>query len=154
MDKAFTKRLKIGKINDQRKEVITNLVWKYRNIYEVGDDKFGRTNVISHRIKLKGDQELILQRRYRVDDKKRELIGKEIEMMLKEDIIRESDSPWGSLITLPKKKNGRFRFCIDYRKLNAVTIFDTYLMLRTDELLERFCIARWFTTIDLAAGFH
>src|SRR2546421_8927059 len=57
-------------------------------------------------------------------------------------------------VTLPKKKNGGFRFCIDYRKLNAVTIFDAYPMPRTDELLERFCTARWFTTIDLAAGFH
>src|SRR4051812_49141033 len=116
MDEAFTRRLKIGEINDQRKEVITNLVWKYRDICEVGDDKFGRTNIISHKIKLKGDQEPISQKRYREDDKKREFIGKEVDIMIKKDVIRESDSPWESPITLPKKKNEGFRFYIDYRK--------------------------------------
>ncbi|GES85362.1 retroviral-like aspartic protease 1 [Rhizophagus clarus] len=69
-------------------------------------------------------------------------------------VIRPSKSPWASPVTLAKKKTGNYRFCVDYRKLNAVTITDAYPLPRIDELLERYRTAKWFTSLDLAAGFH
>jgi hypothetical protein len=54
--------------------------------------------------------------------------------MLKEGVIRESYSPWASPVTLPKKKNGNYRFCIDYRKLNNATISDAYPMPRINDI--------------------
>ena len=62
--------------------------------------------------------------------------------LLKMKKIRESWSPWASPVTLAGKKSGKYRFCIDYRKLNAVTKPDAYPLLRIDELLEKYEIGR------------
>jgi hypothetical protein len=57
-------------------------------------------------------------------------------------------------VTLAKKKEADYRFCIDYRKLNNVTKKDSYPLPRIDELLERYRIARWFSSLNLAAECH
>ncbi|CAB5117026.1 unnamed protein product [Rhizophagus irregularis] len=74
--------------------------------------------------------------------------------MLKLGKIRESRSPWSSPVTLAGKKSGNYRFCIDYRKLNKVTITDAYPLPRIDEQLERISSGKWFTSLDLASGFN
>ncbi|CAB5212107.1 unnamed protein product [Rhizophagus irregularis] len=68
--------------------------------------------------------------------------------------IRKSWSPWASPVTLAGKKSGNYRFCIDYRKLNNITKTDAYPLPRIDELLEKFRKGNWFTSLDLAAGYH
>ena len=56
----------------------------------------------------------------------REVVDRELEKMLKEDIIEPSDSPWAANVVLVKKKDGSVRFCVDYRKLNEWTKKDAY----------------------------
>ena len=73
--------------------------------------------------------------------------------MLKEGIIQESYSPWSSPVVIVDKKTGDKRFCIDFRKINQMTIMDAHPLPRIDDLLERFRMAKWFTTIDLESGY-
>ncbi|CAB4403280.1 unnamed protein product [Rhizophagus irregularis] len=73
--------------------------------------------------------------------------------MLKEGIIQESYSPWSSPVVIVNKKTGDKRFCIDFRKINQMTITDAYPLPRIDDLLEKFRVAKWFTTIDLASRY-
>ena len=56
-------------------------------------------------------------------------------------------------MVLVRKKDGSVRFCLDYRKLNAVTVKDSYPIPRIDESLDALGGAKWFSTIDLASGY-
>jgi hypothetical protein len=73
--------------------------------------------------------------------------------MKKWGAIRPSASPWASPIVLVRKKDGSTRFCIDYRKVNDVTIKDAYPILWIDESLEALQGARYFTTLNLKSGY-
>jgi hypothetical protein len=73
--------------------------------------------------------------------------------MLKQNIISPSDSPWSAPVVVAKKKDGKFRFCVDYRQLNKVTIKDNFPLPRIDDLLDTFGDAKYFSTLDLTCGY-
>ncbi len=68
-------------------------------------------------------------------------------------VIVESHSDWASPIVLVPKTDGSIRFCVDYRKVNAVSKFDAYPISRVDELLDRLGTARFYLTLDLTKGY-
>lgn len=68
-------------------------------------------------------------------------------------IIEPSISPWVSHIVLVKKKNGETRFCIDYRKLNDVTVKDSHPLPKTDDCLDALSGSVWFSALDLKSGY-
>ncbi len=76
-----------------------------------------------------------------------------LKAMLELGVIEESHSDWASPIVLVPKTDGLVRFCVDYRKVNAVSKFDAYPMPRVDELLDRLGVARFYSTLDLTKGY-
>ena len=73
--------------------------------------------------------------------------------MLSQGVVQPSNSPWASPIVLVKKKDGSYRFCVDYRKLNLITKPDAHPLPRVDDLLDALNGYKMFSTLDLRNGY-
>jgi len=73
--------------------------------------------------------------------------------MLVADVIESSDSPWASPVCLAKKPDGSYRFCVDYRRVNAVSCKDAYPILDIQDAFDSLRGAKYFATIDLLSGY-
>ncbi|KAK9086078.1 hypothetical protein Sjap_026489 [Stephania japonica] len=78
----------------------------------------------------------------------------QLEELLQKGFIHPSMSPWGAPVLFVKKKDGSLRLCIDYRKLNQVTIRNRYPLPRIDDLFDQLAGAKFFSKIDLRSGYH
>ena len=78
----------------------------------------------------------------------------QLQELLDKGFIRPSTSPWGAPVLFVKKKDKTLRLCIDYRKLNRVTIKNRYQLPRIDDLFDQLRGARVYSKIDLCTGYH
>lgn len=84
---------------------------------------------------------------------KQSVVEKQLEEMLSAGIVEPSYSGWASPVGLVPKKDGSLRFCVDYRKVNAITESDAYPLPNITEILESLSGAAIFSIIDLSSGY-
>lgn len=144
-------RTVIGMDGEQWKQV-ANLLNKYASVFSENDDDIGRTGILKHKIPT-GNASPIKQPLRRVPFHMNKEIDEQIDSMLKKDVITPSKSPWASGIVLVKKKDGSKRFCVDYMRLNDITIKDAYPLPRVDECLDQLAGSRWFSCLDMNSGY-
>lgn len=106
-----------------------------------------------HEISLIEGAQPIFIRPYRYLPKLKDEIERQVQEMLSQGLIRHSSSSFSSPVLLVKK-DGAFRFCVDFRQLNAITQKSKFPIPVFDQLMDELSGARWFSTLDLRASFH
>lgn len=150
--------LRTDHMNDEEKTLITNLCQDYKDIFYCEDIPLSFTNKIKHKIRT-SDNEPIFTKNYRYPYIHKQEVETQIANMLEENIIKPSESPWNAPIwVVPKKmdasKQQKWRIVVDYRKLNEKTIEDKFPIPNITDILDKLGRSQYFTTLDLASGFH
>ena len=114
---------------------VHKLLLEYRDVFSMEEFDIGHTTTIRHRIDLE-DARPFKQRHRRIPPGMYEEVKAHLQQLYDQGIIRESNSPWASGVVLVRKKDGKLRFCIDYRQLNQRTVKDAYALPQIDELLD------------------
>ena len=131
---------------------VRELLLRNKEAFKFQESPLGRTDLVKHDI-VTTTQMPIKQRARRFPIHQREEGEKLVKEMLEQGVIEPSTSPWASPVVLVKKKSGETRFCIDYRKLNAISVKDAYPLPRIDDCLDALAGAKCFSTLDLASGY-
>ncbi|GBP23651.1 Retrovirus-related Pol polyprotein from transposon 17.6 [Eumeta japonica] len=136
---------------------LENLFQQYNKIFTI-DVTDSVTSKVKHEIKLTDDSP-VYQRPFRLPQTQRKEVRKQLKKLLKENVIRPSDSPWASPVHLVSKKpdstgHKKFRLVIDYRKLNEKTRSDRYPLPNIEDILTQLNNCKYFSTIDLTSGYH
>lgn len=131
---------------------LQGLLESWQKVFAQDEEDYGRTDAVYHTIPTGGAAPI--RQRYRpVPPNLYNELRTLLRDMLEDGVIRESASPWAAPVVLVKKKDGSWRFCVDYRKLNAVTHKDAYPLPRVEESLTSLKEAQWYSTLDLASGY-
>jgi hypothetical protein len=107
-----------------------------------------------HAISLEPMAQPVNSRPYRYSPLQKDEIEHQIAEMIAAGVIVPSMSPYASPVLLVKKKDGQWWFCVDYRKLNAITIKNKFPLLIVDELLDELAGSQFFSKLNLRAGYH
>ena len=143
---------RVGNLTISQKEKFVEFLVEKHEVFALEEDEKGETNLVQMTVDTGGAPPK-KQRPYRLPFAAREEVARQIKKMEDAGVIRPSKSPWASPIVFVRKKDGTHRFCVDYRALNAVTTPDTFPLPRIDDLLDQLGKAKYFSTLDLAAGY-
>ncbi|UYV76975.1 hypothetical protein LAZ67_14002656 [Cordylochernes scorpioides] len=151
-DFKFLQNLISDDLSEEQQSQILSILKRYDKIFDKNNEPVKQTSVIKHKIETENHQP-IKHRPYRVSPTERQAIQTEVDKMLDAGIIRHSESPWSSPVILVKKKDGNWRFCVDYRRLNKVTKKDVYPLPRIDDTLDSLKGAKFYSSMDLRSGY-
>ncbi|MCH79841.1 retrotransposon protein, partial [Trifolium medium] len=161
IDECFTVQwLKSTETTDIFKELPTNIEPEIAILLHTYKDLFKTPSALppsrshNHSIPLIEGANPVKVKSYRYPHSQKEQIERMVQDMLQQGIIQPSTNPFSSPIVLVKKKDGTWRFCTNYRALNALTIKDSFPIPTVDELLDELCGARYFSKLDLRSGYH
>lgn len=150
--------LRASHLNSEEANALHDVCSEYSDIFYLPGDKLSHTNALKHEI-VTTPQNPIHVKSYRFPEVHKQEVKKQIDNMLDQGIIEPSMSPWSSPIwVVPKKLDAsgerKWRIVIDYRRLNDITVGDSYPIPQISEILDQLGQCKYFSTLDLASGFH
>ena len=145
-------------LNEVNQELPTRVLPKFNELLQHFKQLFQQTGQLHQTRTTKHTIELTSKRPfrlapYRYSKEKRQIIREQIPEMLADGVIEPCVSPYSSPIIIVKKKDGQPRFCVDYRKLNSITVDMVQTIPRITDALKTMGTARIFSTIDLKSGY-
>ena len=165
---SATSLMKLSKGNDLWAMAIVNFVEQSTSsplpeleaLLEEFDDVFAKpttlppSRVYDHTIPLVPQAVPVNSKPYRYSPGHKDEIERQVKELLDAGLISHSSSPFASPVLLVQKKDGSWRFCVDYRKLNDLTIKNIFPLPIIEEILDELVGSQYFTKLDMTAGYH
>ena len=138
----------------EQAEKVRSLLKEYHDIFSLEIRDMGHINATKHKIVLKDpDTPPFKEHFHRILPPQLDEVREHLKLMLDAGVIRPSNSPWCNAVVLVRKKDGSLCFCIDFQKLNSLTVKDSHLLPCICETLESLAGAAHFSTFDMNSGF-
>lgn len=153
-DEGITNRPEMGiQFPEDMQPELKPLLQNYSRVFAI-PKRLPPSRLCDHRIILQSNAAPVKVRPYRYPHSQKTEIEIMVDQMMTDGLIEPSNSPFSSPVILVKKKDGTWRFCTDYRALNAITVKDAYPIPAVDELLDELNGAKFFSKLDLRSGYH
>jgi hypothetical protein len=137
--------------NEKQCSQVKHVLWRHGQLFDLRTPSVIKTT-LKHAIDT-GNHKSVYTPPYRQSNQVEELLADETNKLLRQGIIEPSISPWSSPVVLIKKKDGTNRFCVDFTKLNAITVRDQYPLPRIDDIFDHLSDSEYFTTLDFKSGY-
>ena len=156
--KALLEELNLSEISDKDKPLIQRLCLKYNDVFCLKNDKLTVTKIYQPSLTVKMGVPPSYVRPYKLPQVHKEEVQKQVDKMLKQNIIENSISEWNSpLLLVPKKSTDdtkKWRLVIDYRKLNDALQDDKFPLPNIEEVIDSLSGAKYFSHLDLSQGYY
>ena len=143
--------VKQAEVSGEEQGLLREFLYKNKEVFSLNGE-LGRYKGMPFSIDT-GDARPVRQMPRRVPHHWKEEVDKQLDQMLEQGVIEPSYSPWASPICMVRKKDGSLRFCVDYRKLNAVTKADAFPVPHMGDCLSTLGGSEYFSALDLASGY-
>jgi len=137
-------------LSTEHRNRLRSMLRKYESLY---DGTLGEIVATEHTIDLTEGAAPIRQQPYRAGPKAREVVNEHVNKMLEHGVIEPATTPWASPVVLAPKKDGSYRFCVNFRRLNSITVRDSYPLPRIDECVDSLGDAQYLSTLDCNWGY-
>jgi len=138
-----------NKLTVQQENDIRYLLMEFKDVLT---DIPGRTTLVEHDIRMTTDDP-VRANSYSVPYQMKTTIRDEMDKMLQMGVVEASESPYAAPVVMVRKKDGTNRFCIDFRQLNRVPIFDAEPMPNADDIFSSLSGHQYFSHLDLSKGY-
>jgi len=140
-------------LTDCKRQQVRRLIERDQSIFSKSEYDTERTPLLEYHIDT-GSYRPIRQPLRQHPFKHLEISDRQVDEMEHHGIIEPTASPWASNVVLVRKKDGSLRFCVGYRRLNAIMYKDSYPLPLIDNCLNALAGTSWFSTLDLRSGYY
>ena len=117
-------------------------------------DRYGKTGLVEHEIKLSSEAKPVKLKNRPLNPAMTQNLKEQVDNWKQQEVIEPSNSPWSFQLLPVKKKNGKIRWVVDFRKLNDLTIKDSYPLPAIDDILARLAGNQFFSALDQTGAYH
>ena len=151
--KAVQPQLKVAdNLNPTQREELLAVLRKHATVFSSHPGDLGLVNNCFHHINT-GDTKPVRMPPYRLSFAEKAEIDNQVGPMEDWGVVRPSSSPFAAAVVLARKKNGKWRFCVDFRGLNRLTVQDNYPLPRIDAIFDQLGKSRYFSMLDAQSGY-